>query len=216
MKTNKIWEPLRLFGAEAEGETQQRSDPTPQIIENSGEAQVNATPAAGEGTEGEAREKGFRALMEGEYKDLFSAYFQETFNRRFKEQKEIKAELQRANALLEQAATYFGVEKCALSDTIRAESEKKNASADDGKGESARQDAVAEDTVREAVEKAVREARAEAEQRLLCEIRARGLRPSESALSDVTADAARGRGRLSKEQRAEVARRAAKGERIEF
>ena len=215
MKTNKIWEPLRLFGAEAEGETQQRSDPTPQIIEDSGEAQANATPAAGEGTEGEAREKGFRALMEGEYKDLFSAYFQETFNRRFKEQKEIRAELQRANALLEQAATYFGVEKCALSDTIRAESEKKNASADDGKDEAA-QRAISEEAMHEAVENAVRVARAEAEQRLLCEIRARGLRPSESALSDVTADAARGRGRLSKEQRAEVARRAAKGERIEF
>ena len=44
------------------------------------------------------REEEFRALMEGEYKDLFTAYFQQTFNRRFKEYKQIKCELEECRA----------------------------------------------------------------------------------------------------------------------
>ena len=210
------WALLHLFGAEAEGETMNPSVHTPQAIEHSGDTQAECTSAAGERNEAEAKKEGFRAMMEGEYKDLFTAYFQETFNRRFKEQKEMKAELERANALLDTVAAHFGVERGALQETIRAEQEK-TASAD---GEGKRDDTSEqqrEKDIQKAVEAAVSAARAETERAVIAGIRAKGLRPAECALSEGSGDALRGQaGRLSRAQRAEVARRAAKGERIKF
>ena len=209
MKQNKNWEPLQLFGAEVEGEVEQASVHTPQTVDT-GEKRANGTPAAGESNGSEAREKGFRAMMEGEYKDLFTAYFQETFNRRFKEQKEMKAELERANLALSEVAAYLGVERSALRDVIRAEKEKKSAPAEGAAS-------CNEEQTRAAIEAAVKEACAQTERAVLAGIRARGQRPAESALSDRGGDALRsGLGRMSREQRAEVARRAAKGERIKF
>lgn len=210
MKQNVNLEPLHLFGAEAEGETLQVSAPTPQT-EETGDDREKGTPAAGECAESEAREKGFRAMMEGEYKDLFTAYFQETFNRRFKEQKEMKAELERANLLLDEAAAYLGVERGALREAMRAEREKKIATPE----------RVAEDcngaAQQPTLDEAVRAAREETERAVLASIRARGVRPAECALSGGSGDALRGgQGRMSRAQRAEVARRAAKGERIKF
>ncbi len=217
MKKQNDWALLHLFGAEAEGETAQMSVHTPQTTECSGDCQAASAPAAGESTEAETRMKGFRALMEGEYKELFTAYFQETFNRRFKEQKEMKAELERANVLLDQAAAHFGVERSALQEAIRAENERKKASADgESKSESTSNKEEAE-AIRLAVEAAVSVARAETERAVLDGIRARGQRPAECALSEGSGDALRSQaGRLSRAQRAEVARRAAKGERIKF
>lgn len=219
MKKHNNWELLRLFGADSLGETQEQSAPTPQTT-NTGDTAETCTPAAGESKEEKPRAEDFRALMEGAYKDHFTAYFQETFNRRFKEQKEMKAELERANALIDAAAAHFGVAREALSDTIRAENEKKRASAD-GAGDNIpptpKEERADEETVKKAVAMAVAAAKAETERALLADIRARGLRPAESALSEGHGDALRGQGgRLSKAQRAEVARRAAKGERIRF
>ena len=209
MKQNKNWALLHLFGVEAEGEIKETSVHAPQTNET-GEHQATSTPAAEEGTGSEAREKGFRAMMEGEYKELFTAYFQETFNRRFKEQKEVKAELERANLVLDEVAAYLGVERGALREAIRAEREKKH----DPEHTAQMRDEAAE---KAAIEAAVNAARIEAERAVLTGIRARGNRPAESALSNVSEDALRGsRGPMSRAQRAEVARRAAKGERIKF
>lgn len=217
MKNNKDWMLLRLFGARAEGETEQTPVPTPQAIDESGDTSRKSAPVAGESEETETRRAGFRAMMEGEYKDLFTAYFQETFNRRFKEQKEVKAELARANALLDEAAACFGVERSALREAIRAENEKKNASADGHENALAAPKEQDAEWLRQAVEAAVSAARSEAEQSVIAAIRTRGLRPSESAASGQNGDALRGgAGRLSRAQRAEVARRAAKGERIKL
>lgn len=217
MKNNSVWMSLHLFGAQAEGETEQAPVPTPQAIDESGDTPNESASAAGECSEAETRRAGFRAMMEGEYKDLFTAYFQETFNRRFKEQKEMKAELTRANVLLDEVAAHFGVERNALQEAIRAENEKKNAPADGHADDLPAPREREAEQLQQAVEAAVSAARAEAERSVLAAIRSRGLRPSESALSTQSLDALRGgAGRLSRAQRAEVARRAAKGERIKL
>ena len=212
MKTQKKTAFLRLFGEESEGDIMQTPVDTPQA-DCSGEAE-SCTPAAGESTEPEARSKAFRALMEGEYKDLFTAYFQETFNRRFREQKEIKEELEASRAVIEAAAGYFGVKREELLATIRAEDGKKNAST-----ASAAESAPTAGPIpnEEAVQEAVERARLETEQRLIAAIRARGMRPAENALHGGVGNAMQGEaGRLSRAQRAELAKRAAEGERIRF
>lgn len=199
---------LYLFGEAAEGEIDQdASVPTPQA-----QTGDEGTSAAGKDGKAKPQEKEFRALMEGEYKELFTAYFQETFNRRFKEQKEMQQQLADANAMLEQLSEHFGVPRERLLDTIRTK-EEENASADrdkQGPEESAGIDAAALDA-------AVAQTRADTEQAILESIRARGLRPREGALSDSGGDAMRGRASgLSRAQRAEVARRAALGERVKL
>ncbi|MBR6727281.1 MAG: hypothetical protein IKM08_03730 [Clostridia bacterium] len=210
MKENKNWDFLRLFGAEDEGETQEMPVHTLQA-EEPGEA-ADSTPVAGESTEPEAREERFRALMEGEYKDLFTAYFQETFNRRFREQKEIKEELEKSRTLVRAAAEHFGVEEHELLAAIRAEDGKKNASAASAVKSS---DSAEEKPIEQILSEAVENARRETEQRLLAAIRARGLRPAESAPGGISGSALGGEaGKMSRAQRAELARRAAEGERI--
>ena len=128
MKKAKQWELLRLFGEELEGEATEMSVHAPQTAVT-GDMEESA-PAAGGTETKEGREEEFRALMEGEYKDLFTAYFQETFNRRFRERKEEIEELARAKKVLQAAAEYFGVGDDELMDAIRAENEKKRAPTD--------------------------------------------------------------------------------------
>lgn len=210
MNNNKQWDLLHLFGAEVEGETEPVS--TPQA-EQSGEI-ADSTPVAGETADPKDRSEAFRALMEGEYKDLFTAYFQETFNRRFREQTEIKEELERSRTLVRAAAEHFGVEESELLAAIRAEDGKKNAPTASAASEPA--PVPIDDRPTEAdLQAAVEAARAETEQRLLATIRARGLRPAENALAGGTGAALGGEAaRLSRAQRAALARRAAEGERI--
>jgi hypothetical protein len=215
MKQHNQWDLLHLFGEEIEGEATSASANTPQITETG--AMEASAPAAGETTARETREEDFRALMEGEYKDLFTAYFQETFNRRFRERKEEIEELERARKTLHAAAEYFGVGEGELSDAIRAENEKRRALTEAPKAPppTPREDPLEE--MRRRVEGAVEEAREQTERAVLAAIRARGLRPTEAALA---AESSRvltvGVSSLSRAQRAEVARRAAKGERIKF
>lgn len=212
MKNQSKWRLLYLFGEEAEGATNDPSAPTPQTNEPSGEAVSASDPAAGDSEKAKRRSEEFRALMEGEYKDLFTAYFQETFNRRFKEQKEMKEQLSSARAVADAAAECFGKTGEDLLLALRTENERKNASADTPKKDSTEKEAL-EKQLRAAVESA----RAETEQRLLASIRARGLRPTESALGALQGNALRrDASQLSRAQRAEVARRAAKGERIKL
>ncbi len=192
---------LALFVPEREGESEV-SDHTPRT-EQTGEKE--SAPAAGEQAN-TSREKEFRALMEGDYKDLFTAYFQETFNRRFKEHKQIEAEQESAKAVLNAVKECYG--KCSkeeLLDAIRAETGLKNAPTEaqgplpEKGGDAAREDAA--------------RLSAEAEMRVIAHIRARGMRPAENGLS-LTGAPVGITGRLTREERAEMARRAANGERI--
>ncbi len=215
MKQEKQWDLLRLFGEEVEGETALPSDPTPQTTQETGEQMIASAPAAEETTTAKTRQEEFRTLMEGEYKDLFTAYFQETFNRRFREQKGMQEELLQARELIASAAEYFGVSREELPKAIRAECEKRNAPTVAKGEEPARAEFQAE--LERAVAAAVESTRADTERAVLAAVRARSMRPAEAALSAghgraLRSDAAH----LSREQRAEVARRAARGEQIKF
>ena len=223
---NGIWCGLTLFEGAAVG-GRDTPELTPQATKETGEAEIG-TPAAGELME-KGRAERFREMMDGEYKELFTAYFQETFNRRFKEQKGMMEELARARTVIDAAAERFGMrdekELCAA---LRAETEKDAPTetvatppADEvhdasGKGGEAAP-AVTAEMLDEAVRTAVEKARAETERAVLASIRARGLRPAESALTPgVGAYQGNGAARLTRRDRAEMARRSLQGERIEF
>ena len=211
MQATSKWRLLYLFGEEAEGATTPPA-PTPQANEQTGETTTQSDPAAGESKEAKPRSEEFRALMEGEYKDLFTAYFQETFNRRFKEQKEIKEQLASARAVADAAAACFGAQGEKLLLALRTEHERRNASADTPK-----ESTIAQEELQKQLSAAVEAARKETEERLMASIRARGIRPVESALGVAQGNALRrDASHLSRAQRAEVARRAAEGERIKL
>ncbi|MBQ3483856.1 MAG: hypothetical protein IJA78_06775 [Clostridia bacterium] len=218
------WRGLGLFGSELGGGDEVLSAVTPQTKET-GEILEASAPDAGETTARKTREQEFRARMEGEYKDLFTAYFQETFNRRFREQRSRIEELERAHAVVEAAAERYGTQDVAeLLTIIRAEkntasTEMETASTSatmpqDG-AQSTSLDAEFEQRLRAAVREAEARVRAETVREVLDSIRARGLRPTEGALSKRSGHAL-GAARLSRAQRAEMARRAARGEHIEF
>ena len=225
MKTNTVMGLLSLFGGEAEGGMMENAPVlTPQAT-TSGDLNETSASAAGERDEAKRRDEAFRALMQGEYKEQFTAYFQETFNRRFKEQKEMKEELERARAVLGKLEERFGVEGEQLLTVMQAAGDV--ARPDDGENENSPETVAENDSfasreeidreIAQAVLEAVEKARLETEQALVADIRARGLRPSEGALTNACADALRDRASgLSRAQRAEVARRAARGERIKL
>lgn len=191
--------------APCEGEARELSVHTPQT-EDSGE-QAQAAPDA-EAQTAKEREERFRALMEGEYKDLFTEYFQETFNRRFKEHKTIKGELERARAVVSAAEKRFGTrEHGELLTAIRAE--KSTTAPTETVQEPSALTAAALPSMGEQLEAA----RAQARRELLDSIRARGMRPSESVLND-TSFAMDSVSRLTRKEREELARRAARGEKI--
>ena len=200
MNTNEERNMQGAFADACEGETNATSVHTPQTID-SGEQE--SAPAAGEQTT--TREESFRALMEGEYKDLFTAYFQETFNRRFKEHKSIKAELESSRAVIAAAEERFGVtDSEALLAAIRAETEKENAPTACGEAPSCAPSVPSLDP--EALRSSVcRE--------LLDSIRARGLRPAEGALGHAALSHTGGI-QLNRTEREELAKRAARGEQI--
>ena len=190
---------LSLFEGGCEGE-EQMSDHTPRT-EQMGD--TGSASDAGE-QQNRLREEEFRALMEGEYKDLFTAYFQQTFNRRFKEYKQIKCELESSRAVLDALHERFGdLAGDALLDAIRAENTSKYAPTEAEK-------AVPAVTT---TDQQIAEACAATERRILAHIRARGLRPAENAVC-VQSVCGDGVSRMTREERAELARRAERGERI--
>ncbi|MBQ9778982.1 MAG: hypothetical protein IJW22_08685 [Clostridia bacterium] len=218
MKHKIEWSFLCLFGTEVEGEAEQTPDHTPQSIDETGATE--SVPAAEEQATAKTRQEEFRALMEGEYKELFTAYFQETFNRRFREQKGMKQELDRAKETLGALAAHFGVEVEQLPEAVRTENERKIASTEALEKQlaaSAEREAEFEKRMAAAVDEAIENTRIETERALLADIRARGMRPIEAGLGDTSRQALRSdAAHLSRAQRAEVARRAARGERIKF
>lgn len=199
MYNKNNWELLHLFGEAAEGDVTQMPVHAPQAEQTGENTQA---PVAG-GQEDTSREEAFRALMEGEYKDLFTAYFQETFNRRFKEHKGMKEELDRARAVMAAVAERYGTtDDAALLAAIRVEKEGKNAPTE---VEIARSEAE--------VNAQLEAARAEARQTLLDSIRARGMRPAEGALAAAPIERG-GASQMTRAERAELARRAAMGEQV--
>jgi hypothetical protein len=210
MKKTKEWVTLALFGEQSTGE---KAD-TPAVTERAEETgDRTAAPAAGEQETEKTRQTAFRALMEGEYKDLFTAYFQETFNRRFKEQKGMMEELGRARAVVAAAARRYGTSD---EEALLAALEKEHEIAADHT-DAPKSEEFDTEAMQSAIDAAVLAAREETERAVLAGIRARGLRPAESG-------ATAGRGirfdnaaaRLSRADRADMARRAAKGERIKL
>ena len=198
---NEEQDVLALFEPLREGE-EKLSDHTPRT-EKTGEK--GSAPAAGEQAD-RSREEAFRALMEGEYKDLFTAYFQQTFNRRFKEHKQIKDELESARAVLGAVKERYGeLSGEELLEAIRAETVLKNAPTEVQKPLSLA--STSESLV------SAPDDLAEAQRRVIAHIRARGLRPAENGLCAQGAPVAVA-GRLTREERAEMARRAAGGEHI--
>ena len=223
---------LRLFGSPTGDE-----ETIPEVIppEKSGAVAPSGeeeASAAGK-NESETRQK-FRALMEGEYKKEFTAYFNEVFAKRFKEQKGQEEELRLARTVVEAAAKRYGVSEVGqLLNAIRADSAASapTAAATERPTETSGEKPAAETAVkvadaepggmldkriREAVEKAVADARAETERELTQTFLARGIRPAENALSALPSAAHTGASRLTRAERAAVALRAAKGERIEL
>lgn len=224
---------LRLFGDPTGDEVSFPEVIPPEkngAVAPSGEEEASA---AGK-KESETRQK-FRALMEGEYKQEFTAYFNEVFARRFKEQKGQMEELRLARTVVEAAAKRYGVSEIGqLLNTIRADSavsaptaattegptdkpSEKN-TVDIAAGEAAEKTGAAEldRRIREAVERAVADTRAQTERELTQTYLARGFRPSENALSALQSTAHTGASRLTRAERAAVALRAAMGERIEL
>lgn len=57
----------------------------------------------------EQKKTEFRNLMQGEYKDEFSAYFQEQFDRRFKDHKSTEEQLKAVKPLMDTLAKRYGV-----------------------------------------------------------------------------------------------------------
>ena len=192
---------LSLLEEEREGD-KNTSDHTPRT-EQTGD--TDAAFDAGE-QENTLREEAFRALMEGEYKDLFTAYFQQTFNRRFKEYKQIKCELESSRAVLDALHERFGdLAGDALLDAIRAENSSNHAPTG--------AEAPLPEVPRGTTDEQIAEACAEAERRVLAQIRARGLRPAENGVY-VQSTCSTGVTRMTREERAELAKRAERGERI--
>ena len=223
---------VRLFGGPTGDEVS-----FPEVIppEKNGAAAPSGeeeASAAGK-NESETRQK-FRALMEGEYKKEFTAYFNEVFAKRFKEQKGLEEELRLARTVVETAAKRYGVSEVGeLLNAIRADSAvsaptaaateqptkkpgEKNAGETAVKTADAEPDGMLDRRIREAVEKAAADARAKAERELTQTFLARGIRPAENALSVLPSAAHTGASRLTRAERAAVALRAAKGERIEL
>ena len=196
---------LALFEGECEGGNDQGSDHAPRT-EQAGDQR--SAPGAGE-QQTISREEAFRTLMEGEYKDLFTAYFQQAFNRRFKEHKEIKEELEAARHVMSAVSERFGgLSGAELLNAIRTETVLKNASAEAEKPlekASAQTQEMANSEIKAACESERR--------RLLESIRARGMRPAENGLFTQGASVGE-RIATTREERAEMARRAANGERI--
>lgn len=161
-----------------------------------GAAQAAEESPAAEGEENvmtpetpETRRARYRALVTGEFKDLYTADTQRIIDCRFKETRSLAEALERQRAALAPLLERYGAE----------EPEQLEAA------------------VEAHVEQVRAQAQRQAEKRLADHIRSMGARPQENGASAQTAvTAQRDVARLSPGERAEYARRAARGEVITF
>lgn len=137
----------------------------------------------------EARRARYRALVTGEFKDLYTADTQRIIDCRFKETKVLEEALEAQRAALAPLLERYGAADAA----------------------------ELEAAVEAHVEQVRRQAQRQAEKRLADHIRSMGARPQENGSSAQTAvTALRDVRRLTRSERAEYARRAARGEVITF
>ena len=201
-------------------------------------APAQSTSVAGENTKTlEERRKAYRELMDGEYKDLYQEDTQGLINRRFKEMKDLREVNAKQKAALDMIGQRYGVsdgdaakiqEAFEKDDDAWAEMAS-NAGFDDiGKYkefmsaltffdraqvqnpvERAYQSTHHSELVNSAVEKA----RNETEKNVVDNIRAKGKRPMENGVQNNSSFTAGVEwGNLTKAQRAELLRRAERGE----
>lgn len=160
-----------------------------EVSEQCSVAESSQTPEAEASERPEERRARYRALITGEFKDLYTADTQRIIDRRFKETRGLQEALEARQGLLDRLCEKLGAEDAdGLEEALTAE-----------------------------IERAKAEAAKLAEQRLADHIRSAGARPAENggggrgtvtAVTDVKG--------LTKAQRAEFARRCAKGETITF
>ena len=147
----------------------------------------------------------YKALVGGEFKDLFTADTQRIIDKRFKETRTLQETLAAQSAVLERVMERYGVDTGDL-DGLTAALEAEEA-----------QRAQAELDAQRLLAETARKAAEERERALIQNILARGARPAENgggAQNGVTArlDPAR----MTAQQRADIAARAARGETITF
>lgn len=137
----------------------------------------------------ETRRERYRALVTGEFKDLYTADTQRIIDRRFKETRELRETLEAQNAALAPLLERYGAADAA----------------------------ELEAAVEAHVEEVRCQTQRQAEKRLADHIRSGGARPQENGASAQTAVASqKDVRRLTAAERAEFARRAARGETITF
>lgn len=137
----------------------------------------------------EARRARYRALVTGEFKDLYTADTQRIIDCRFKETRSLAEALERQHGVLAALLERYGA---AAPEELEA-------------------------AVEAHVEQARMEAQRQAEKRLADHIRSMGVRPQENGASAQNAvTSQRDVARLTRDQRAEYAKRAARGEVITF
>lgn len=174
------------------------------VSEQSSDAGSETAPK-GETERAKERMERYRALVGGEFKDLFTADTQRIIDRRFKETRSLQEALAAQRAVLERLARRYGVDSgdlAGLSAAVEAEETRRAQ-------EEAQAAQLLEETARRAAE--------ERERALIQNILARGARPAENGAGTQNAVTARlDPGRMTPAQRQDVAQRAARGERITF
>ena len=147
----------------------------------------------------------YKALVGGEFKDLFTADTQRIIDQRFKETKVLQETLAAQAPVLERLMGRYGVEGGNL-DALMAALDAEET-----------QRAQAELEAQRLMAEAVRKAAEERERALIQNILARGARPAENGGGAQNGINARpDPARMTAAQRADIARRAAKGETITF
>lgn len=174
-------------------------------LETTGGAE-ESLDAGGENKEpSQTREERYRAMVGGECKDLFAADVQRIIDRRFKEMRELQEALAAQRPVLDRLMARYGVENgdlAALNTALDEEEERR-----------AQEERELEELLRQTALQAARER----ERALIQDILARGGRPAENGADAQNGIAARrDPARMTREERAEIARRARYDKTITF
>lgn len=106
-RRDKTGEQKVLYGKQAQGEAIPEAAPEAQETADAGQAQES-----GEGTPQKTkaeREKAFRSLIDGEYKDLYTEETQRMINRRFRDVKQMQKKQEQVQPLLDMLGQRYGV-----------------------------------------------------------------------------------------------------------